>query len=379
MSRELPADLRKRRNVGFGLFLAGQLVGGGLLALLILLPALITGACGTMCFAVALAFPAGAVYLTVPRLLDRYDPEPWYALLGCLTWGAIAACGFSAVANSLVQEFVEVASPGSGEIAATVIAAPIFEEFFKGLGVFGVWYFLRHEFDGIVDGIIYATFTALGFATVENVIYYTEAASQGMLGVTFVMRGILFPWGHPVYTALIGIGFGLARESERPWIRKLGPFLGYLGAVALHAMWNGSAVIAEQAGENGAMVFVCMLPLWFLLVVTFLIVIIVLVRRRGRIIREHLQDEVALRHMSQWEVDLVASAFGVLRARFKHGKDGAEFVRACARLALSKWHVGRAQRSDKHTYSMEFVLPLRERVAQLRQRSGIQPPPKSHR
>jgi hypothetical protein len=114
------------------------------------------------------------------------------------------------------------------------------------------------------------------------------------------------------------------------------------------------------------MLFVCMLPIWFLFVVTFLVLIVVLVRRRGRIIREYLQDEVALRNLTQHEVELVASAFGLFKARMRYGRLGADFVRAAARLALSKWHTVRAQKSMMHTYSMDFIVPLRKRLAELR-------------
>ena len=40
-------------------------------------------------------------------------------------------------------------------------SAPITEELFKGLGVFGIFYFGRRQFDGVVDAIIYASFIAL--------------------------------------------------------------------------------------------------------------------------------------------------------------------------------------------------------------------------
>ncbi len=363
----LPEALRRRRNVGFAFYLMGQLVGGGLLLLLFLLPAVLeAGVCGAMCLGAALAFPAAAVYLTVPRLLDRYDPEPWYALVGCLAWGGIAACGFSAAINSTAGLCgMAAGGEGAGDVLSAVVSAPLVEEFFKGLGVWGVFYFLRTEFDGVVDGIIYATFTALGFAAVENVIYYANAAGQGALGLTFLMRGVLFPWGHPVYTSMFGIGLGIARETEKAWVRVVAPVAGYFGAVTLHALWNGSATFAD-ASEGGGAVFLCMLPLWFLFVLTFLIIVVVLVRRRGRIIREFLQDEVALRHLSPQEVDLVASAFGILRARSRWGALGADYVRAMARLALSKWHTQRAHRSQMHTYSMEFIVPLRRRIQELR-------------
>ena len=355
----LPAHDRTMRNIGFGLYLVGQLVGGTLLVLLFGMRALTEeGALAGMCTGAAFALPAGLMYLTVPRLLDRYDPEPWYALVGCFFWGAIAACGFSVLVNELV-------GAAANDMMAIVVSAPITEELWKGIGVAGVFFFLRREFDGVVDGIIYATFVALGFAMFENIIYYGNASQEGQLGITFLMRGVLFPWGHPVYTAMTGIGFGLARETEKGWVRWTAPVLGYLGAVLLHAIWNGTASIADRVEQGGAL-FLCMLPVWFLFVLAFIVVIVALVRRRGRIIRAHLADEVALGHLAQWEVDMTCKAWGVFQARMRWGRKGADFVRATARLALSKWHAGRAHRQQTHTVSMDFIVPLRERIRQLR-------------
>ncbi|MFO0696410.1 MAG: PrsW family intramembrane metalloprotease [Polyangiales bacterium] len=372
----LPDPERTRRNVGLAFFLLGLAVGGILLLLTFVGLPVASGQgemLAFMCLGAFVAFPAGALYLTVPRLLDRYDPEPWYALLGCLAWGAIAACGFSAVINSLVGELVHaLVSERAGEIAGAVFCAPFVEEFWKGVCVAGVFYFLRREFDGVVDGIIYATFTALGFATVENVIYYAEAAHAGAdaLTATFVLRGLIAPWGHPVFTSMTGIGFGLARETEKAWVRWIAPLAGYLGAVTLHMTWNGSATLADALGEQGTAYFLCMLPVWLLFVTTFLAIVISLVRRRGRIIRQYLEDEVALRRLTPAEVDLVCSAFGLLRARMRYGTAGAEFVRTCARLALSKWHSVRAQNQSQYTVSMDFVVPLRQRIAELRTQIG---------
>ncbi len=367
----LPDPDRARRNAGLTLFFVGILVGGLLLVSLFVGIPLASGQLGLlghMCLGAALAFPAGTMYLTVPRLLDRYDPEPWYALVGCLLWGGIAACGFSAVINTAVAELVgAVFGESAGEIVSTVVSAPLVEELWKAMGVLGVFYFLRREFDGVVDGIIYATFVALGFATVENVIYYARASSSDALAVTFVIRGIIAPWGHPVYTSMTGIGFGLSRETEKAWVRWLAPPIGYAGAVILHAMWNGSATLADRLGEgSGGMLFVCMLPVWLLFVTAFLLVVVLLVRRRGRIIRAFLEDEVAIRTLSREEVDLVCSAFGLVKARLRYGPKGVELVRAAARLALSKWHSVRAQNQRTRTVSMDFIVPLRQRIHALR-------------
>lgn len=361
----MPDTYASRRSAGLGLYMFGVLSGLALLFLLFLITPLASPDAQAIYLAMVVgalfAFPAGAVYLTVPRLLDRYDPEPWYALVGCLIWGGVAACGYSAVINSLVGGVAEVLAPGSGDAVSAVVSAPIVEEFFKGLGVFGVFYFLRNEFDGVLDGIIYATFVALGFATIENVIYYAQAAMEGeeVLAGTFFLRGLCSPWVHPVFTAMTGIGFGIARERSGA-ITFLAPLGGLAGAVFLHFVWNATATFA-----NPIIVFL-LLPLWAIFVLGFLIIIVVLVRRFGRTLRENLVDEVALGTIDQRELELVCSAFGLLRARLRHGKRGEEFVRATARLGLSKWHTARAMKSRHQTVSMDFIVPLRRRIAELK-------------
>lgn len=370
---EMPDPDRGKRNAGCGLYIIGMLVGGFLLVALFLITPLFepnpVGQYTAMCIGAVLAFPALAMYLTFPRLLDRYDPEPWYALLGCMAWGGIAACGFSATINSVAGEVARgVAGDGAAEVVGAVISAPFVEEFWKAVGIWGVFFFLRREFDGVVDGIIYATFTALGFAAVENVIYYSRAVSESgeALFWVVVLRGVLGPWGHPLYTAMTGIGFGYAREAGKGAAKWIAPVVGYLGAVFLHALWNGSAVISDAVGAQA--VFLLALPLWLMFVAAFVAIVIVLVRRRGRIIQQFLVDEVAIGTISRAEMELAASAFGLMKARMRHGNNGAEFVRAVARLALSKWHTARATKNSMRTVSMDFIVPLRQKIAELKSR-----------
>lgn len=369
----LPDPDRARRRVGATLLAVCVLAGAVLLVVQFLVPPLFTpepwSHYRAMLAGALLAFPAGIVYLTVPRLLDRYDPEPWYALVGALLWGGIAAASFSAPINTCMGAFGSaLGGAAGGDVMMAVVSAPIVEEFWKALGIWGLFFFLKREFDGLVDGVIYATFIALGFATVENVIYYARAAQegQGLLAATFLMRGVLGPWGHPLYTSMTGLGFGLARETKKPAVRVLAPLGGYVVAVLLHMIWNGSATFAGAAGAAGGVVFLVMLPVWFCVVAAFMLIVVLLVRRRGRILRAHLEDEVALGTIDRAELELVTSAFGALRARLRHGRRGEEFVRAVARLALSKWHATRAYESQTQTVSVGFIVPLRQHIAALR-------------
>jgi RsiW-degrading membrane proteinase PrsW (M82 family) len=366
-----PDPERSRRTVGTLLYALGLLIGGLLFTLVFLLPPLLErdplAVYGNMLSAAALAFPAVVMYMTVPRLLDRYDPEPAWALAMVFVWGAVAACGVSGVINTAVAAVF-------GESVSAVLSAPLVEEFMKGLAVAGMFYFWRREFDGIVDGIIYATFVALGFAAVENVIYYARAAKQGETALTglFILRGVITPWAHPLFTAMTGIGFGVSRETATGALRWAAPFLGYGAAVFLHFIWNGSSVFS--AAVNVPIILI-LLPLWFVFVVAFLGMVIALVRRRGQIIRANLQDEVLLGTVTREEYDLVGSAFGIFTAAMgPGGAIRAQIIRACARLALSKWHAERAYRGQRRTISYDFIVPLRDEIRNLR--AQLQGPPR---
>ena len=361
-----------RKIIGAFLYGIGMLLGGLLLLAVFVLPALASKHADVeieaMLVGAAFALPPLVVYLWVPWIVDRYDPEPWWCLLMALSWGAIAACGFSALINTAVH-LTGGAAFGEpvGEVLGACVSAPIVEEFFKGLAVFGMFFFLRRQFDGVVDGVIYATFAALGFAAVENIIYYGNAAREeavlghaGVLAGTVVVRGILGPWGHPLYTAMTGLGFGIARETHKTWLKWLAPLAGYMFAVFLHSTWNTAATLSNA-------LVLLMLPLWFMFVLAFFILVIWLVKRKGKIIHDHLRDEVLMGTLTPWELALVTSPVGRIKATFSFGGSaGRKFIDAATRLALSKWHTGRATMGRKMTVSADMIYPLRQDLCRLR-------------
>jgi RsiW-degrading membrane proteinase PrsW (M82 family) len=369
MALPRPDPERKRRIVGAVIYILMMLGGAAALVFFFLVLPLESRdpeaeyesmGIGALC-----AIPPLAIYLWIPRLIDRFDPEPWWALALVLGWGAVAACGVAATVNTGVEVLAtEIGGKEFGQIAGVCFSAPIVEEGMKGIGVLGVFYFLRREFDGVVDGVIYATFVALGFAATENIIYYSSAVKsdpQGnALAVTFVLRGVLAPWGHPLYTSMTGIGFGISRETNRTWLKWMAPLFGYCAAMFLHSMWNTASVISGY-------LFLVMLPLWLIFVAAFIGILIWLVVRKGRIIRMHLHDEVLLGTMTREELALVTSPWGGMRASFSWGgAPGRKFVRTAARLGLSKWHAGRAMKGRKMTVSADWIVPLRQELGELR-------------
>ena len=119
--------------------------------------------------------------------------------------------------------------------------------------------FRRAEVHGLLDGIIYGALVGIGFAFVEDIVYYLQSLQAGQLGLTFFLRGIMGPFAHPLFTAATGLGIGIAVSTRRPAVRVLAPILGFLAAVLMHAIWNGSTFW----GGNGFLIAygAIMLPL----------------------------------------------------------------------------------------------------------------------
>ena len=167
--------------------------------------------------------------------LDRWEPEPTRLLLLAFLWGATVAVIASVVLELATSEVL-------GEGITLTLAAPAIEEAAKGAFVLIMLTGARRrEFDGVVDGLVYAGFAAVGFAFIEDVGYIAQTFGQGTdvtIG-TAVLRLALAPFAHPLFTSLIGLGVGLASERTGP-SRWGYPAAGYLGAVALHALWNSS-------------------------------------------------------------------------------------------------------------------------------------------
>ncbi len=251
------------------------------------------------------------IYLGLALLLDRYEPEPFTLLVLTFLWGAGAATGFALIVNSTGQAIVS-GTFGSdfGELFGSTISAPIVEETAKATALFAIYKWRRTELDGVLDGIIYAAMVGLGFAFTENVLYYSKALAQdeNVLAGTFFARGILSPFAHPLFTAVTGIGFGLAARS-RSTTRGLWVLLGLLGAIVLHAVWNSSAGAAQGVGFLGVYALI-MFP-------TFSVVLVLAIvsrSREGRAVRERLGPELASGVLGPYDLEALGSLAGRRRA-----------------------------------------------------------------
>ncbi|MFK4730132.1 PrsW family intramembrane metalloprotease [Agromyces mediolanus] len=244
-----PAATPPRRTGGLVFAVVGISLAGlvGLLVLAYLGVAL--GGSSLVVGSVLAVVPLVIVLLAV-RWVDRWEPEPRWALWFAFLWGAAVSVAIALIVDLGVQIAVAVTTPGgaSDEVLQSVVQAPIVEELAKGIGVLLIYLFSRSHFDGPVDGLVYAATVAAGFAFTENVLYFGVALAEGgaqELGATFVVRGLFSPFAHVLFTACTGLALGVA-ASRGGGPRVVGWFLGGLAlAIALHALWNGSLAFAD--------------------------------------------------------------------------------------------------------------------------------------
>ena len=315
-----------------------------------------------------MAFLPAPFYLFLYLWMDRYDPEPPWAIAGAFAWGGLFCIFVSFIVNTIFGSVAAslVGAP-AGQTLSAIISAPFIEELTKGAGVVLIALFLRKEFDGVLDGMVYAGVVGLGFATVENVLYYGGTfLKDGPSALLFIgfLRGILSPFIHSFFTAMTGIGCGLARESHNKLVQVAAPVLGFLGAMTLHALWNFSASLL------GGYFYVVYFIIWVPLFIGFITFIFFVAKREKKIMRRVLAVEQG-GLLSHQEIDLAGSVFGRLRwliasNSWKKFQTRRKFLRAVTRLAFCYWHVERALSAKTETLSMQQIPVFRSEISQIK-------------
>lgn len=107
---------------------------------------------------------------------------------------------------------------------------------------------LQHKF--AVDGVILGAAVGFGFAAFESAGYAFTAlfTQQGLSLMTLVetelLRGVLAPVGHGLWTAILG-GVLFSASGRRHFALTGRLLVSYLGVAALHALWDGWQSIAQ--------------------------------------------------------------------------------------------------------------------------------------
>ncbi len=286
--------------------------------------------------AAVLAFVPTIIYALMIWWLDRYEKEPVPLLLVAFVWGALPAIILALVLELGLDVPLQQFIPGDAErdITTASLVAPIVEEAVKAIILVVLFIAYKREFDNVLDGVIYGAMVGLGFAFVENVLYFASAAYPNSdLGVgepnvdemvtLWALRAGIFGLNHSMFTAFTGAALGLARSLRVGWQKGLVPSLGLGVAMIFHGMHNAlvSAVgfLADDESNSGLVLGACLGALvsdygGVLLIVGVAIASSV---REGHVIRETLREEVALGRFTPDEYDILTSGRKRWGARWK--------------------------------------------------------------
>src|SRR5437660_3195073 len=325
------------------------------------------------------------IYVMLLLWIDRYEAEPLWMLATAFFWGALVAVFVAFIFNTSLSIIAAVATHNAqvGEAFGAVISAPIVEESAKALILLILFLWKKDEFDGVIDGIVYAGMVGLGFAMTENVLYYGRAVQGGLGGLTFmfILRGMAAPFSHPLFTSMTGIGLGWSRQSNNGFVKVVAPVLGFMLAILLHGTWNGTATYGGAVGFFAGY-FLIMGP-------TFIITLMVIffsLRREGRIVRQFLYPDYQRGFFDALEYEKLSTIRGRMgmswNAMMTNGFSGwrarRRYNQIASELAFHRSRVARGFARDQNSAQQrenDYLYSLHE----LRQKLGMAAPSQGQR
>lgn len=164
---------------------------------------------------------------------DKLEPEPkkliaYTFFLGMLI--VIPAAILEGAIEGVQQGFFTKGTVLYTAIDTFIIVGPV-EEFLKFCVVWQIIY-PKDDFNEPMDGIIYASAAALGFATLENLGYMSSMGWE-VIGI----RGPLSTLGHVLFASFWGIALGFAKFESPEEGKKL-IVRGVLLAMFTHGLFD---------------------------------------------------------------------------------------------------------------------------------------------
>lgn len=323
----------------------------------------------------------GALFALIPLVIvgyvvyriDRWEPEPRSLLLFALAWGAIGAIGIALVVGTGLGELIP--NDVGTQFVTNVVQVPIVEETAKALGLVILLIVGKRAFDGPVDGIVYGMLIGAGFAFTENILYFAGEWASGnplSFGLTFVLRSVLSPFSHAMYTGLVGFAIGRMLQAEtRGPKTNLYALLGLLGGVLLHAIWNGAAFFITDTGGWTAFYTSFQIPLFWVCAY-----VVSSMRRAEREVTEkHLREYQKHGWFTAREVEIVSNpktrAQTLQWAKKLHPPERRiavkEFISSATQLAITRQRAV-SGRDDEATAEQQLLL---ERTVQARREMAV--------
>ncbi|WP_420630756.1 PrsW family intramembrane metalloprotease [Candidatus Leptofilum sp.] len=171
---------------------------------------------------IVMALVPAVVWLAFFYRRDRLEPEPKHLVVQMVILGGLLA---SAVGIPLVEGVFDVpawlsSSPAWAQLLGGFLIVGMIQEFLKYAAVrFSVYY--ADDFDESIDGIIYTTAVAIGFAVMLNINFVVS--SGGVDLGSGAIRMVLTTLAQASFAGIVGYFLGRMKFEKRPlWWMPLG-------------------------------------------------------------------------------------------------------------------------------------------------------------
>lgn len=204
---------------------------------------------------VSVALLPPLTYMIIVRNTERYEREPWRAVLRSFITGAFFGTVMAAIIEVIAvyifkssleflrgYEFIAEHGAALSSLALALIIAPVVEEATKAYGVL----VSKRYVDEIEDGLVYGASSGFGFAFMENLLYEISALLSGGLVswiIVSTIRSISSALLHGSSTAITGLGYSMRKIAGKSSMGR-----GYLKAVTMHSTFNLLASIPILLG-----------------------------------------------------------------------------------------------------------------------------------
>ncbi|HTA89032.1 MAG TPA: PrsW family glutamic-type intramembrane protease, partial [Polyangiaceae bacterium] len=136
----------------------------------------------------------------------------------------------------------------------------------------------------------------LGFTLTEDVLYVGSAAAQGgaaAFTALYLVRTVAAGLSHASFTAMTGLGVGVASETSNPLLKVLAPIAGWTAAAGLHFVHNFLVTFLYDGGLGLGLKF---LVFWTFDLLFFALVISLAIRDRSIVLRGLVSEAGRLLH-----------------------------------------------------------------------------------
>lgn len=198
---------------------------------------------------VLMAIPGLVLAVFLLHRVQRYRRIPLRYCLIAVAWGGTFA--ITAGHQLLVTLHMGIVAfrqrhPDMAVGADMVLAAPLWEEIVKGLGVLALFVHLRHRYDSPVHGFVLGAMVGTGFNFMETGRFAMTNFNAAMVQVWVRqwVAGVTF--GHVLFTGIIGAAIALAYRQRRAFTGFVIATAGLGLAIAAHFVWNWTAVTSRQ-------------------------------------------------------------------------------------------------------------------------------------